>query len=226
MARKPSGFTLIELMVVVAIIGVLAVTGIVTYRSAFRDANVGRASFDLSARLRGLRARAIADGNNYVFILIDAPNNNSQACGWGAQANCVRYFIIRNPLPAWTVAAFNPASPDTNTDQTDPSAGGVHLGGMVQSFFMPMGVRMDNGALGAPPPPFTSFTFIPPIGGGQRRLAIQFSSDGSVFQLDPAPARSGVMFAIGSDMTAGGGPGYRKGFTISFPSGIVRTFAD
>jgi prepilin-type N-terminal cleavage/methylation domain-containing protein len=231
MTRKAGGFTLIELMLVVGIIGILAVTGIVTYRSAFRDANVGRASFDLSARLRGLRSRAIADGNNYVFVLIDAPLNNAQNCGkvFGSFTNCVRYFIIRNPLPAWTVAAFDPANPTANTDMSDPVdcalAQPLHCGGMVEWFFMPMGVRMDNSA--APvPPPFTSFKQIPAIGGGQQRLAVEFGSDGTVFHIDPAPGRSGVYFAVGSDMTVGaGGSNYRKGFAISFPSGIVRTFA-
>ncbi|SDU27641.1 prepilin-type N-terminal cleavage/methylation domain-containing protein [Verrucomicrobium sp. GAS474] len=66
-ARRSGGFSLIELLIVVAIIGVMAVVSIQSFSSVGRNQAVGKATGDLVSILEMARSHAMAN-NSYVYV--------------------------------------------------------------------------------------------------------------------------------------------------------------
>jgi prepilin-type N-terminal cleavage/methylation domain-containing protein len=209
--RRSRGFTLIELMVVVAIVGVLAAMGMVVYRMAQRNANLGSATFELAMKLSGLKAQAISDQKDYLLVLVDG--TDPAACGALVRAPCTRYFILRDPNASWTLAAFSPAASATNAEYVDEVA-------------MPASVRLDPSATGAPPAPFAAIPLFDPdltaTVSSKRRFAFRFARDGSV-SAEGATGKPGYAFALTTETDSPAAD--RRGMVVAFPAGIVRTFA-
>lgn len=82
-----NGFTLIELMIVVAILGILAVVGIGSYFSSQLKARDGRRKSDISQIGRALEAYANDFGkypNGSGGQIMGCGSGGSSACSWGS----------------------------------------------------------------------------------------------------------------------------------------------
>ncbi len=203
-----------------AIIAVLAGIGFFVARSGKANANMASAAYELAIRLTGQRAEALADGQDRVVVLVDAPGNDASSCGTFDSASCLRYFVLRNPTAAWTLNGFNPASPAVNAE-------------ILEQRTMPTGVRFHlpaRSALAARP--FQRVVILDPQLGGacgtpvRPCFAIRFTGDGDVRPVYPAaasPVKAGLALVLGSS-TAASAAGETKGIVVGFPSGIVRTF--
>jgi prepilin-type N-terminal cleavage/methylation domain-containing protein len=213
---RSRGFTLIELVTVLAIVAILAAAAAVTVGSATRNANLSSATYDFVVRLGGLRATAMSEGQDYLIVFADAPSSDASACGVFNDAGCTRYFVLANPTTTWTLAAFDPESPATNAAFVDE-----------ESF--PRGVHLDVGQTFTAPPPFSGITLHDSdlrvsCGATQTCFAFRFTRLGSVepeYAGATKPAKVGYGFVLGTDLSGGGGD--RRGIAVAFPSGIVKT---
>jgi len=80
MMKNNKGFTLVELMVVVAIIGIISGVAVVDYTRDLPLYRVKNASRDLSSKMRMARARAIKERRN-VVISFNTGTNSYQVDG-------------------------------------------------------------------------------------------------------------------------------------------------
>jgi type IV fimbrial biogenesis protein FimT len=76
--RRTAGFTIIELMIVVAVAGVLAVAALPSYNQFVRNQRVKTASFEVFTSLVQARSEAIT--RNAAVTM--APNSSNWAEGW------------------------------------------------------------------------------------------------------------------------------------------------
>jgi hypothetical protein len=203
-------------MLVVAILGILSAITYGVSRAAFRNASLGSTTFELSARLLGLKATAIAEQTDHLFVVIDAPD--AAACSWTAPAKCGRYFVLRNPSSTFTLATFDPSAPGA-------------LAEYVDSDYLPAGVRFHPNPPGAPPPPFAGvpmFSSELTVTSAPRRFAIRFVRDGTVTGEKAGSATgpwAGYAFALTTTQLDETRAADRKGIVVAFPAGIVRTFS-
>jgi prepilin-type N-terminal cleavage/methylation domain-containing protein len=89
--RTHAGFTLIEVMIVVAILGALSVLGVMLLQGAFGDARAKTGARSLADLLQLAREEAIRTGDNHlVFFGQDAQDNDLTTGGMAAAAILVR----------------------------------------------------------------------------------------------------------------------------------------
>ncbi len=215
--RAHRGFTIIEMMVVVAIVGILAGLAIVGFRAARRNASVQGTAFELALRLDGLRTRALRDGSDLVAVIVDA--GNVQQCAHGASSECGMFRLLR-PAPGFALNAFNPAGPFLNASEVDRDT-------------LPFGIRFHRAADGrAAPRPFDATRIFDPelVGncGGRACVGMRFSGNGTVSAeyADGVPGnpKLGVAFALGSELTAETRGTDQRGIVVTFPAGIAKAF--
>ena len=98
-AHKPSrygGFTLIELMITVVLMGVLAGLAVPSFRSLIAVQRIKNASFDLFSALNYARSEAIKSNGNISLRAGSATGTNTWSTGW-------RVDDGTNILRSWTV---------------------------------------------------------------------------------------------------------------------------
>jgi prepilin-type N-terminal cleavage/methylation domain-containing protein len=216
-SRARRGFTLIELMVVVAIIGILATAAYSISTSALKNARVDTAMDDLVAQIGSLRAEALTDLNDRLFVLIDAPAGGGSA----------RVFVLSKPTPAWTLSAFDPASPAANLDMTPPNPGEVEDNRTLNA-----ALRLATVTTTAPSPLQTvSFLDATMMGtcGGIRCFALRFRSSGDVRGESPAggdAVRPGFGFVVTSTLEDVNAKAVkRRAIVVGFPTGVVKSYS-
>jgi prepilin-type N-terminal cleavage/methylation domain-containing protein len=218
-------FTLIEMVITIAIVAIVAVLAVATLEATRRNTSIENTGFDLAAQLQGLRFTALAEQRDHLLVVASPPGNDATQCGLLAAGACVRVFVLRAPQPAWTVAAFDADNPGVNADYVDSL-----------SSTLPPGTLLDLAGVGAPAAiPFGAIrTFAPDVtancAGGRICLAVRFAASGEVKPeykpgvVLPSPSAAGVSFGITSDLIGQRAAAQRRAVMVSFPSGIAKTF--
>ena len=110
--RKAKGFTLIELMIVVAIIGILAAIAIPKFADLIRKSNEGATKGNLGS-LRSSLSIYFADIEGFYPVGLDADDN-------ALTTNLVPKYI--KAIPACYAAGWHPKlALEENQDYTDPT---------------------------------------------------------------------------------------------------------
>ncbi|HET8539350.1 MAG TPA: type II secretion system protein [Anaeromyxobacter sp.] len=215
--RRAHGFTLLELAVTMAIVVVVATIAYGVSRASYQNASLGSITFDLGARLSGLRFAALSEQEDYVFVVIDAPN--ASACRPTSPSSCGKWFLLRAPDAGFSLSGFLPGSP------------GQHAT-LIDSGDFPRRVKLHLSPSGSPPAPFSTIAFfgsdLTATVDGLKRFAIRFVRDGSVTGEKSGSASgpwAGYAFALTTDQHGETAAAERKGVVVAFPAGVVRTFA-
>lgn len=219
--RAHRGFTLFEVMVVVAIIGIVATLVVLQGRSARQNARMAGGAYNLALRLGGIRARALADGREYVLVVTDTAD--PAGCK-SRDAACGRILVLRSPAPTFPTAfqaGFDPDAPVALAEYVDDGT----------DKFVPRNAQFDVGSTWRPPAPFAGVTAFDPnitftCAGGRACFAIRFRPDGDVRPVirpnTTIPAGFAfVLRPIEAQSTAAD----HRAFFISFPAGLVKTAA-
>lgn len=219
---RARGFTLIETVVVVAVIGIVAAIVVASSRAAARNGNLASAGQELRTRLGGLRATAMAEGSEHALVVVDAPGSDASGCGFWDTASCARYFVLRDLSPGWSLDDFDPAA---------PGGSGTSTASVLAIELLPRGVHLDAAAVPpARPAPFTGIAVHDPelMGkcGDRACVAVRFTARGRVEAAPVVPtpgAKLGVAFVLGTDLTAETTGAVRQELLVTFPAGIVKS---
>lgn len=219
--RRGRGFTLIELAVVVAIIGVLTAAALGIMRMAQSNASLGSATFEFVHRLRGLRATAMRENQDYVFVFADSVTADAMDCGPFNGNRCARWWVLRTPA-TWSIASFRP---------TNVSNGGAQY---VDTGAMPRGIHLDKtGRAFNVPAPFTGAVLadgdLTTTCEARTCFGFRFAGDGRVLPLFAgvaATAKVGYVFALASELRKESKAADQRVVLVAFPAGIVKVFTD
>lgn len=214
--RRNSGFTLIELVIVLAIVAVLGAISVGAGRALSQAASFASGAWELSLKLSGLRDRALADAKDYLLVVVDASNAN--ACAFD-QAQCGKVIVYSSPQAGFTLAGFDP----------DAAVSGVSF---EEDHRLPKNSAFDVASTWRPAAPFASVTamssaVLADCAGGRKCFGIRYRSNGEVAPEVPAPltpSPAGFAFVMKPSITDSKAA-ERRAIFVSFPTGIVKTAA-
>jgi prepilin-type N-terminal cleavage/methylation domain-containing protein len=215
--RRGRGFTLIEMVVVIALVAVVAGLAVAGMRAARRNASMGGSSFELVLKLQGLKTKALNEQRDHLAVL---HGGDGGACELLRREGCVRLFVLAEPNVGWRLQAFDVATPGAGTAE------------VVDTFVFPKGILLDGAAAGTPGrPPFgaarTWDVDLTGDCGGARCAAIRFTASGEVRADRPdgtLVAKPGHVLAFTSDLATETAGVERRAVLVSFPSGIVKSY--
>jgi prepilin-type N-terminal cleavage/methylation domain-containing protein len=145
-ARRNAGFTAIEIIVVMAIVGIAAAMAVPSWRATQSNSRLRDAAGDVADAFQTARARAIATGNTFVVYFDTGVNGAEDICG-----NSL-VDLQGNPVPILILDDGPPDSPDRNCCIDDgeaiitmPAAQGVQWG----TDFAPIAVPTDTDPSGS-----------------------------------------------------------------------------
>jgi type IV fimbrial biogenesis protein FimT len=95
---RARGFTLIEIMVVVAIVAILAAIAAPSFKSQIQSSNMTSAVNNFLADMRFARSEAIRRGGSVVMCRSDAPEAAQPTCGSGSTLGWESGWIIFHDL--------------------------------------------------------------------------------------------------------------------------------
>jgi prepilin-type N-terminal cleavage/methylation domain-containing protein len=219
MKKSPTGFTLIEAAIVMALLGLLAAGAASTFVWARSNASAGAAALEVLNRFHGLKTRALAEQRDYVAVLVNPLGDVSTGCRVGSADTCARFVVVKDVAPGWTPAGFDPS-------------GAIDGGTVDDVVYVDWGIVLDTGAIGrAAPAPFLGIAQLPPsmrfeCHGGVTCYAIRFSGSGEVTPIETAAgaALTGVAFGFTSDVAREKLHSERRAALITFPTGITQTY--
>lgn len=215
------GFTMIEIVIVLAIVGIVAAIAVASFEATRRNTSLDAIAQEIGAQAQGLRSRALGEQVDHILLLVSPPGNDVSNCGIVAVGDCVRAFVLRAPQPGWNVAAFDPDNPGLLAD-------------FVDSTSLPRGIALDLAAAGtAAPAPFDAVTSYAPdvralCAGGRTCVAMRFGANGEVrpeYWAAPGLTRAGVAIGLATDQRGLNAAAQRRALLVSFPAGIVRVFS-
>lgn len=214
--RRNSGFTLIELVIVLAIVAILGAISVGAGRAVNQAATFASAAWELSLKASSLRDRALSEAKDYLLVVVDASNAN--ACAFD-QRQCGKVVIYSSPQSAFTLSGFDP----------DTAVSGVSY---EEEFRLPKNSAFDVGSTWQPAAPFASVTamdtaVLADCAGARKCFGIRYRSTGEVAPLVPAPlspSRAGFAFVMKPSITDSKAA-ERRAIFVSFPTGIVKTAA-
>jgi prepilin-type N-terminal cleavage/methylation domain-containing protein len=98
---KQKGFTLIDLMVTMAVFAILAIVGIPTMRSMIEDNRLRSSSEELYSKLTQSKARAIDNQNDVTVNFVTGQNwcygaNTNTVCSCNVANNCTLGSVTNN----------------------------------------------------------------------------------------------------------------------------------
>jgi len=217
--KRQVGFTLIELVVVVAIIAALAAMAFAIPRWRVRNASVDATAAEMVVRLAGLRSTALTDGVDRIFVFADA----DPSAGRDATT-----FILTGPAAGWKLESFDPAQPRLN----------LGAGGAVDETVLPRNLRRLTTASGFAPRPLheSKLNDSQMLGscGSVTCFAIRYTGDGEVWGEKPdgslygqqPPDAPGFGFVLARAEDDGSSPAAkRRAVVIGFPTGVVKSYS-
>lgn len=210
--KRTSGFTLIEAMIVVAIVGILATITIGAGRAAKRNAGLAGAVYEINARLQGQPSLALGEQRDRVVVFVDA--SSPSACGFFNDGACGHMWLIA-PAAGWSLSDFA-TSPSQNA-------------GIIDTYSFPVGVKLAATTQTAGPAPFAGVkTFdgdLTSTCGGAACIAIRYGSNGQVspvFNSSTRPLKTGVGLVLASDLDGQTIAAARYRVVVGVPTGIVK----
>lgn len=205
---RASGFTLVEMMMVVAIVGVLAMLAAAGYERLGQRAALQNATFDLQGSLSWARSRAIERGSNVWVIIYPQGKRNAATGGKGA------YFVYED----LTMRFASPGQPTFGYDdfRIDNSFNPIDTEGqLLQTRYMEdykggaiSFARMGTTTFAAPFSGLTPVVACSVCVGAGSRGAMVFTGDGTVRFYDGA----GALLSLGDVSLALGNTGDNRGY--------------
>lgn len=154
-----AGFTLLELMIVVTILGIIASVGVPQYVSALRAARVNKAGHELAAISRAIDSYAATHGGNLPLTL-HLVGFGGKRDPWGVPYCYLNYADGTGDGLAWAIAA---GIVDPSSFKSTSGSGGTPLFGFVPA----VANRRGEWALAAHRPQGGDDT----VGGSSPRVA-------------------------------------------------------